>query len=145
MKSNHLLIVALLLGRLIAVSHVPLRYFYRSGAICFILCSKGHWWAVGGSVDGYGTILHTTDGGQNWERQGTSIDIPNVTLTGISAVDADEAWAVGPPDPESGYAVILHTKDGGWRWTREGLRDDLKDLTLIAVSAVNENIAWAVG
>ena len=102
-------------------------------------------WAVGGPADGYGMILHTTDGGQHWERQGTSFDIPNGALNGISAVNAHEAWAVGTPDPESGYAVILHTKNGGWRWTREGPRDDLKDLSLSAVSAVNEHIAWAVG
>ena len=145
MKSNHLLIVALLCAGLLLFLTFPSAHSIGQEPYASYCAQKAIGWAVGGSVDGYGTILHTTDGGQNWERQGTSIDIPNVTLTGISAVDADEAWAVGPPDPESGYAVILHTKDGGWRWTREGLRDDLKDLTLIAVSAVNENIAWAVG
>jgi photosystem II stability/assembly factor-like uncharacterized protein len=112
--------------------------------------AKGHaqkaiGWAVGIPVDGYGTILHTTDGGQNWERQGTSADIPDAELVGVSAVSAHEAWAVGGPDSESGHGVILHTKDGGKSWTREGPGDDLKDVGLIAVSAVNKNIAWAVG
>jgi len=102
-------------------------------------------WAVGGPADGYGVILHTTDGGQNWERQGTSVDIPDAGMVGVAAVSVREAWAVGGADSESGYGVILHTKDGGKSWTREGRSDDLKDVGLIAVSAINKNIAWTVG
>ncbi|SPJ14588.1 putative Glycosyl hydrolase, BNR repeat-containing protein [Syntrophobacter sp. SbD2] len=145
MKSNHLLIVALLCAGLLLFLTFPAAHSIGQEPYASYCAQKAIGWAVGDPVDGYGTILHTTDGGQKWERQGTSIDIPNVSLTGISAVNADEAWAVGEPDPESGYAVILHTKDGGWRWTREGLTDDLRDVSLQAVSAVNENIAWAVG
>ncbi len=102
-------------------------------------------WAVGGPVDGYGTILRTTDGGQNWERQGTSVDIPGVGMVGISAVSDNEAWAVGGADAASGYGVILHTRDGGGSWSREGAGDALKDVGLIAVSAISKKIAWAVG
>jgi photosystem II stability/assembly factor-like uncharacterized protein len=120
------------------------------GAVSQEPCAKGGaqkaiGWAVGEPVDGYGTILHTADGGRNWERQGTSVDIPDVGLVGVSAVSARQAWAVGGADSENGYGVILHTKDGGESWTREGPGSDLKDVGLTAVSAVNKNIAWTVG
>jgi hypothetical protein len=44
---------------------------------------------------GYGVILHTTDGGENWTRQGSPNTIPNVALSDIRAIDACSAWAVG--------------------------------------------------
>jgi len=102
-------------------------------------------WAVGRPVDGYGTILHTEDGGQNWVRQGTPEEIPNVELSGVSAIDAREAWVVGDLDEESGYGVLLHTRDGGKTWCREGKSDDLGGIGLVAISAVDMYTAWAVG
>lgn len=99
-------------------------------------------WAVGMPADGYGTILHTKNGGQDWERQGTPEEIPNVELAGVSALDAREAWVVGESD---GYGVMLHTRDGGKSWCREGNRDDLSGIGLFAVSAVDQYTAWAVG
>ena len=121
-----------------------------AGAVSQEPCAEGDvqeavGWAVGGPADGYGVILHTTDGGKNWERQCTSAEIPDAGMVGVSAVSVKEAWAVGGIDSENGYGVILHTKDGGKSWTREGRKNDLKDVGLIAVSAINENIAWTVG
>ena len=52
-------------------------------------------WVVGNSIDGYGTILRTTDGGNTWERQGSTDDVPNVHLLGVSAVDANTTWVIG--------------------------------------------------
>ena len=99
-------------------------------------------WAVGGPVDGYGTILHTVDGGQSWVRQGTPDEIPNGPLSGAAAVDAREAWVVGS---DSASGVLLHTRDGGQHWYSEGNADDLNGSGLIAVSAVDLYTAWAVG
>jgi len=59
-----------------------------------------------------------------------------IILIGVSAVDANTAWAVG------GIGTIRHTTDAGATWTLQttpttsGLQD---------VSAVDANIAWAVG
>ncbi|MCP8306710.1 MAG: hypothetical protein H3Z49_06385 [archaeon] len=100
-------------------------------------------WVVGDNVDGYGTILHTTDGGNTWIRQGSTEEVPNVPLSGVSAIDANTAWVVG--EPSDGYGVILHTTDGGNTWERQGSTEDVPNVGLFAVSAIDANTAWVVG
>jgi photosystem II stability/assembly factor-like uncharacterized protein len=100
-------------------------------------------WVVGANSDGYGLILHTTDGGAHWLRQGTPAEIPDVGLLGVSAVDRDYAWAVGANT--GGYGVILRTTDGGAHWLRQGTPGEIPDVTLCDVYAVSRNIAWATG
>ena len=75
-------------------------------------------WIVGTPTGGYGTIIHTRDGGQTWVRQGSPGEIPDVLLNGVWAVDARNVWVVGESD--SGYGVILRSYDGGEHWTRQG-------------------------
>jgi len=60
-------------------------------------------WAVGNRINGYGTVMRTTDSGTNWPRQGAG-QIADVNLYGVTAVDASTAWTVG--DPDGGYASI---------------------------------------
>jgi hypothetical protein len=67
-------------------------------------------WVVGMSLDGYGLIKHTTDGGAHWVRQGVG-QIPDADLNGVCAVDQNYAWAVG--QNTAGYGDILRTTDGG--------------------------------
>ena len=99
-------------------------------------------WVVGGINDSYGTILHTTDGGNTWERQGSVAEIPNVGLGGVSAVDGNTAWVVGGNES---CGVILYTTDGGNTWTRQG-EGEIPDAELSGgVSSVDRNTAWAVG
>ena len=101
-------------------------------------------WAVGLDSGGFGTILHTTDGGGRWERQGTSEDVlRNVNLTGAAAVSAREAWVAGNDGENSG--MLLHTRDGGQHWYPEGDPEDLRGNGLVSVSAVDIYTAWAVG
>ena len=45
-------------------------------------------WAAGR----WGTVLHTADGGQTWEKQKTGVDF---TLSSVSFVDPQNGWAVG--------------------------------------------------
>lgn len=59
-----------------------------------------------------GTILHTTDGGNNWEIQHTGIN--DLYCESIDFIDHQEGWATGRED--FGYAYILHTTDGGRNW-----------------------------
>jgi len=96
-------------------------------------------WAVGGSADGYGVILHTGDGGVTWKRQGQVGEIPDVGLSGVSAADAQNAWAVGGQ-------VILHTRDGGRTWRQQELPQGLpQDFELSQVKALGRHTAFAVG
>ena len=50
-------------------------------------------WVVGDS-DGYATIYHTTDGGNTWERKGSSLDVPDVNLAKVTAYGDSKVWAV---------------------------------------------------
>src|SRR5262249_37504254 len=60
-----------------------------------------------------GTILRTEDGGTTWKEQYSIL--PNASLTGVSQVDAQRAYAVG----WSNFgALVLRTTDGGANWAR---------------------------
>jgi len=100
-------------------------------------------WAVGEPMDNYGTIIHTTDGGETWVRQGKLIAIPNVNLNSVAAIDARTAWVVG--DSVDGYGVILRTTDGGQSWQRQGAFLETPDASLYGIYALNSAVAWAVG
>lgn len=60
-----------------------------------------------------GTILHTADGGNNWEIQHTGIN--NLYCNSIDFIDHQHGWATGNPD--GGPSYILHTDNGGTSWT----------------------------
>ena len=56
-------------------------------------------WVIGTfPSDGYGVILHTSNGGYKWERQGSTNEIPNVWLNNVKAVDSKTVWVVGNSD-----------------------------------------------
>lgn len=96
-------------------------------------------WAVGGSADGYCTILHTTDGGDTWHRQGGPGELPDANCGSVSAIDANNAWVTGED-------VILRTRDGGLTWEQQALPDGLPPgAGLQWIKALDGNTAWAVG
>jgi len=115
---------------------------------------RGHWWylplvlkswradigwAVGDSADGYGTILHTTDGGRTWTRQGTAAEIPNTQLKEVSAVDDQNAWVVGAN-------AILRTRNGGQTWEQQTLPSGLPTgFELQGIKALDANTVYVVG
>lgn len=100
-------------------------------------------WIVGDSVDGYGTILHTTDGGSNWVRQGAVPDVPDVDLYDVWAADAEHAWVVG--NSPGDYGVILRTTDGGSTWHRQGTAAQIPNVTIFGIHGLDRNTLWAVG
>ena len=104
-------------------------------------------WVAGNSADGYGTILHTTDYGETWVRQGNASTIPGAALNSVSAADDENVWAVGDnwADVGQSYGTILRTTDGGQTWTRQGGAASVPDVELSGVSAVSSRVAWAVG
>jgi photosystem II stability/assembly factor-like uncharacterized protein len=88
-------------------------------------------------------ILKTTDAGQTWTRQSYVFDkdqYPPGYFLGISATDADTAWAVG-----NNY-TILKTTNGGATWTKEpnwpyyGIPYDLNEVYAVSTSTV-----WVAG
>ena len=89
-------------------------------SVKFISSSIG--WAVGN----YGTILKTTDGGQNWIIQASqTFDY----LESVSFTNADNGTAVGIGHDSSGYdvGIIIYTIDGGTTWNLQpsGTTNDL--------------------
>ena len=100
-------------------------------------------WIIGNEADGYGVILHTTNGGKNWTRQGSANTIPNVVLYDVRAIDACNAWAVG--DANGNYAVILRTMEGGKTWIRCGSPRSVPDFGALGIGAIDSEIAWVVG
>ena len=82
-----------------------------------------------------GTILKTTDGGDNWTPKitGTSANLTSVTF----ANDGNTGWAVG------WNGTILKTTDGGDNWTPKitGTSANLTSVTF----ANDRNTGWAVG
>lgn len=100
-------------------------------------------WTAGDPIDGYGTILYTKDGGDNWVRQGNANQIPDIVIPDICAVSSSTAWACG--DSIHGYGTILKTTDGGQNWVRQGVGKGIPAVSFTSISAVNADIAFAVG
>ena len=87
----------------------------------------------GTTVGGNGTILRTTDGGENWATQtsGTTND-----LLGVSFINEYIGMAVGI------YGTILKTTDGGQNWVGQ---TSGTGFTFLAIQMLNENVAVSVG
>jgi len=62
---------------------------------------------VGDSSGGYGTILHTTDGGATWY----DVNVPSAFLFGVTALDDQTAWVVGPGLGRIPPGIIARTCD----------------------------------
>ena len=80
-----------------------------------------------------GTIIKTTDGGDNWSVLLSGMD---EDLFSVDFEDAQNGWAVG-------YGgTILHTIDGGINWGKQptGISEQLQ-----SVHFVNAATGWAVG
>jgi len=100
-------------------------------------------WAVGKG----GTILHTTDGGQNWQPQASESD---ENFIDIDFINPTTGWAVSS-------RIILRTQDGGrtWRevWDTGAVNDIVdenspaydKQAILIRISFANARRGWALG
>jgi photosystem II stability/assembly factor-like uncharacterized protein len=78
-------------------------------------------WAVGGKPYTYNSpnkrvILHTTDGGDNWETN--FYESYTSPLLSVYFTDTNTGWVVGEYDQYSGH--ILHTSNGGDTWSVQG-------------------------
>lgn len=90
-----------------------------------------------GYAAGYGVVLKTTDGGNNWQY----LDIKNDNFTAIDYKNKDNVWVCG-----SGGS-IFHTTDGGnsWEKVRNGNALTKKSYQLRDIYFVNDTEGWCVG
>jgi photosystem II stability/assembly factor-like uncharacterized protein len=107
--------------------------------VCFIDVNTG--WAAGE----YGTIIKTTDGGDNWTIQSCE---KTYHLNGIYFSDANNGVAVGFDNTGSSLGapffigIILRTTDGGENWIMQSNDVDCK---LNGVFFTDDNNGTAVG
>lgn len=105
-------------------------------AVHFI--NETHGWAAGEDA----TIMHTSDGGDNWGFQDAgATDIAH--FEDVYFADENTGWVVGRGGPGSS-GVILKTTDGGTTWTAQSTGISY-NAQLLAASFVDENTGWVVG
>ncbi|NOZ22493.1 MAG: hypothetical protein GXP25_15535 [Planctomycetes bacterium] len=98
-------------------------------------------WAVGG----FGTVLHTRDGGAGWDEQSSGT---GYALESTAFVGRERGWIVGgwlrdkTVATIGGMGIILATSDGGRRWRAQW---EGKGPWLYDVSFVDEHVGWASG
>jgi photosystem II stability/assembly factor-like uncharacterized protein len=117
-------------------------------AMIFTACKKSepptvnkYAWVVGNKDStGYATILFTSDGGQNFTRQGLGQSaLLNINLTDVWAVNKTTAWAVG--DANS----ILKTTDGGNTWQKITPPVNNPNQELYSISIPNPSVIYISG
>ena len=111
--------------------NLAIGYAIVQGGVHFTDSQNG--WAVGG----LGTIVHTADGGNSWERQELDCGYPTCPwhLLHVTSTSSSEGWIAG----EGGF---FHTADGGATWLPKdlGVSGDLHDAAFPTVAS-----GWAVG
>ncbi len=98
--------------------------------------NAGVGWAVGGELtdlsgNSEGIILHTTDGGINWEVQ---LSVSSL-LTEVYFASETEGWAIGRD------GMIRYTANGGVNW---GTQNSPLNGRLESVCFIDENNGWIV-
>jgi photosystem II stability/assembly factor-like uncharacterized protein len=99
-------------------------------------------YARGCAVGDKGTILTTTNGGEDWKSRsaGTRADFHGVAFAG-----AKDGWIVGGRrvDADTVRAVIYRTRDGGAHWAAQRVPAGVQ--VLAKVRFVDDRYGWAVG
>ncbi len=98
------------------------QYNYRLDALYFIDDLNG--WAVGGSENLHNAILHTIDGGQTWQEQGTELYTSwDLEFFDVQFLDSQNGWALAASNYPNPNISLAHTTDGGahWSWVDTGI------------------------
>ncbi|SMD12954.1 Uncharacterized protein SAMN02746065_1442 [Desulfocicer vacuolatum DSM 3385] len=90
--------------------------------------SESDGWACGR----WGTIVHSSNGGESWHHQQSGIDF---TLSSVYFVDSQNGWVVGDG------GTILHTTDGGEHWEKQECPIDYFHMS---VFFINARTGWIV-
>jgi photosystem II stability/assembly factor-like uncharacterized protein len=92
---------------------------------------------IGWAVGWYGTILHTTNGGQTWvEQQAGGGTTPN--LLAVQALTPMRAWIAG----SGGY--VARTNDGGQTWVQENAHPNTYN-SFSALAFLDPENGWVGG
>jgi len=106
-------------------------------------------WAVGVTYGGYGgarrTLIEHWDGTQWTQVPSPSPDIAENYLLSVSAVSANDVWAVGYYSSGSWYRTLVEHWDGTQWSIVPSPNMGTSHNTLYSVSAVSANDVWAVG
>ncbi|MCD6329641.1 MAG: hypothetical protein J7M10_04695 [Candidatus Cloacimonetes bacterium] len=109
-------------------------FLSERGMIEISAASDSCLWAVGHGR----TILHTSNGGGNWEVQKTDIS-PEWDANGVCAISEDIAWVV------EDVGQIFYTINGGENWELQDPPGSSGGYLLYRISPLNKNEAWVVG
>lgn len=107
------------------------------------------WYWEDGGYKYYGAILHTSDGGTNWEEQGSELYEEGSDFLAVQFFDSENGWVLedGFYDEElEEYGIFLaNTTDGGttWSWVRTGIAGSMTyDGSLFFTDSLT---GWAAG
>lgn len=103
--------------------------------------TKKYAWAVGSrDSTGYGTILFSSDYGDNWERQGLgSLTLQGIDFSNIWAIDENIVWAIGSKN------TILKTSNSGQTWEKVQAPDVSSNPDLMSINIINKTDIWISG
>lgn len=100
-------------------------------------------WAVGESVNGFGTILHTDNGGKTWIRQGDSTQISDSDFSDVCILDPQTVLVSGSVGPD-GTIGLYKSHDGGKNWARITF-ESLDKVNYNGIFALGKEHVWIVG
>jgi len=116
--------------------------FYFNGIDC---PSENHCFVVGESESDSPNpgcrILHTSDGGANWEVQ-LYVNDSTYSLMDIAMVNETEGWATGGILTEKFNGEYWHTSDGGKTWTPQAIEGVYGNALTFAVNG-DSYVGWS--
>ena len=115
--------------------------------------SAGRAWAVGcttcATASGFNKPLIEGWNGKAWAQvPSPALGAPGGILSGVAAVSAANAWAVGGTESGSGPSEVITTLIARWNgtgWKRVPSPNPTGRAALAGVAAVSASSAWAVG
>ncbi len=102
--------------------HMPFNYWHRLDSIQFV--DPSHGWATGHSENFESVILYTSDGGLNWNEQGSTLFASwDLEFVASHFFDDQNGWALADDKFPSGNLHFAKTLDGGttWEWVDTGI------------------------
>lgn len=115
-------------------------------------------WVAAMENDSTQVFFRTTDGGQTWQRGGTTTRIQTIEQTQMNFINAQDGWfltdaGAGGASPLSEAVDVFRTTDGGVTWTRTSSAEPTQaaphplpnDGVKTGLSFLNASTGWATG
>jgi photosystem II stability/assembly factor-like uncharacterized protein len=102
-------------------------------------------WAIGTDLyQGWGVILHTTNSGISWYRQGNSTLMDSIVFYDVSAYTTTIAYVCGYKITKD-TPYVFKTIDGGATWIKLNLPSFTLHKTLYSIRTDNNDVVWVGG